>query len=222
MCGVFGIFNSKTPAEDTFYGLYSLQHRGQEAAGIVVADYSKARKKTRFRQHKGMGLVSEVFRDESIFEELGGYAAIGHNRYSTTGSSTATSNIQPFSLTYRSGSLAIAHNGNLTNSRQLRRELTELGVIFQASSDTEIIPHLAARSREKEPLQQIYDALTQVKGAYSMVLLANNQLIAARDPYGFRPLALGKKPIPSRENLPMWLPVKPAHSTLYRRSTSAT
>jgi len=95
------------------------------------------------------GLVSEVFRDESIFEELGGYAAIGHNRYSTTGSSTATSNIQPFSLTYRSGSLAIAHNGNLTNSRQLRRELTELGVIFQASSDTEIIPHLAARSREK-------------------------------------------------------------------------
>jgi len=196
MCGVFGIFNSKTPAEDTFYGLYSLQHRGQEAAGIVVADYSKTRKKTLFRQHKGMGLVSEVFRDETVFDDLGGYAAIGHNRYSTTGSSTATSNIQPFSLTYRSGSLAIAHNGNLTNSRQLRRELTELGVIFQASSDTEIIPHLAARSREKEPLQQIYDALKQVKGAYSMVLLANNQMIAARDPHGFRPLALGKKTDP--------------------------
>ncbi len=140
-----------------------------------------------------MGLVSEVFREETIFETLGGYAAIGHNRYSTTGSSKSTNNIQPFSLTYRSGSLAIAHNGNLTNSRALRRELTELGVIFQASSDTEIIPHLAARSREKEPLHQIYDALRQVQGAYSMVILANNQMIAARDPYGFRPLALGKK-----------------------------
>ncbi|MCF8383848.1 MAG: amidophosphoribosyltransferase [Chlorobium sp.] len=193
MCGVFGIFNSKTPAEDTFYGLYSLQHRGQEAAGIVVAEYNKAKKKTLFKQHKGMGLVSEVFRDEAIFETLSGYAAIGHNRYSTTGSSKSSNNVQPFSLTYRSGSLAIAHNGNLTNSRALRRELTELGVIFQASSDTEIIPHLAARSREKEPLQQIYEALRQVQGAYSMVILANNQMIAARDPYGFRPLALGKK-----------------------------
>jgi len=193
MCGVFGIFNSKTPAEDTFYGLYSLQHRGQEAAGIVVAEYNKAKKKTLFKQHKGMGLVSEVFKDESIFETLSGYAAIGHNRYSTTGSSKSSNNVQPFSLTYRSGSLAIAHNGNLTNSRALRRELTEMGVIFQASSDTEIIPHLAARSREKEPLQQIYEALRQVQGAYSMVILANNQMIAARDPYGFRPLALGKK-----------------------------
>lgn len=193
MCGVFGIFNSKTPAEDTFYGLYSLQHRGQEAAGIVVAEYNKAKKKTLFKQHKGMGLVSEVFRDETIFETLSGYAAIGHNRYSTTGSAKSTNNVQPFSLTYRSGSLAIAHNGNLTNSRALRRELTELGVIFQASSDTEIIPHLAARSREKEPLHQIYEALRQVQGAYSMVILANNQMIAARDPYGFRPLALGKK-----------------------------
>lgn len=193
MCGVFGIFNSKTPAEDTFYGLYSLQHRGQEAAGIVVAEYNKAKKKTLFKQHKGMGLVSEVFKDESLFDNLSGYAAIGHNRYSTTGSSKSSNNVQPFSLTYRSGSLAIAHNGNLTNSRALRRELTELGVIFQASSDTEIIPHLAARSREKEPLNQIYDALRQAQGAYSMVILANNQMIAARDPYGFRPLALGKK-----------------------------
>uniref|UniRef100_Q3AT77 Amidophosphoribosyltransferase n=1 Tax=Chlorobium chlorochromatii (strain CaD3) TaxID=340177 RepID=Q3AT77_CHLCH len=193
MCGVFGIYNSKTPAEDAFYGLYSLQHRGQEAAGIVVAEYNKVKKKTIFKQHKGMGLVSEVFKDESVFQKLSGYAAIGHNRYSTTGSSSAVSNIQPFSLIYRSGSLAIAHNGNLTNSRTLRRELTELGVIFQASSDTEIVPHLAARSREQEPVLQIRDALSQVQGAYSIVLLANNQLIAARDPFGFRPLALGKK-----------------------------
>lgn len=193
MCGVFGIFNSKTPAEDAFYGLYSLQHRGQEAAGIVVADYNKARKKTLFKQHKGMGLVSEVFKDETLFGNLEGYAAIGHNRYSTTGSSKSINNIQPFSLTYRSGSLAIAHNGNLTNSRTLRRELTELGVIFQASSDTEIIPHLAARSREQEPIHQIYEALSRVEGAYSMVILANNQMIAARDPQGFRPLCLGKK-----------------------------
>jgi amidophosphoribosyltransferase len=193
MCGVFGVFNSKTPAEDTFYGLYSLQHRGQEAAGIVVAEYNKAKKKTLFKQHKGPGLVSEVFRDEQIFENLSGYAAIGHNRYSTTGASKSNNNIQPFSLTYRSGSLAIAHNGNLTNSRALRKQLTEQGVIFQASSDTEIIPHLAARSKEKEPIHQIYEALRQVEGAYSIVILANNQMIAARDPYGVRPLALGKK-----------------------------
>ncbi|NTU67581.1 MAG: amidophosphoribosyltransferase [Chlorobiaceae bacterium] len=201
MCGVFGVFNSKTPAEDTFYGLYSLQHRGQEAAGIVVAEYNKAKKKTLFKQHKGPGLVSEVFRDEQIFETLTGYAAIGHNRYSTTGSSKSNNNIQPFSLTYRSGSLAIAHNGNLTNSRHLRRELTEQGVIFQASSDTEIIPHLAARSKEKEPLHQIYEALRQVEGAYSMVILANNQMIAARDPFGVRPLALGRKLDPSTGEL---------------------
>jgi len=201
MCGVFGIFNSKTPAEDTFYGLYSLQHRGQEAAGIVVAEYNKAKKRTLFKQHKGPGLVSEVFRDEQIFENLSGYAAIGHNRYSTTGASKSNNNIQPFSLTYRSGSLAIAHNGNLTNSRVLRKELTEQGVIFQASSDTEIIPHLAARSKEKEPLHQIYDALSQVEGAFSIVILANNQLIAARDPYGVRPLALGKKIDPATGEL---------------------
>jgi amidophosphoribosyltransferase len=201
MCGVFGVFNSKTPAEDTFYGLYSLQHRGQEAAGIVVAEYSKTKKKTVFKQHKGPGLVSEVFQDEQIFETLSGYAAIGHNRYSTTGSSKSVNNIQPFSLTYRSGSLAIAHNGNLTNSRALRRELTEQGVIFQASSDTEIIPHLAARSKEKEPVHQIYHALRQVQGAYSMVILSNNQMIAARDPFGVRPLALGKKTDPATGEL---------------------
>jgi len=192
MCGVFGVYNSKTPAEDTFYGLYSLQHRGQEAAGIVVAGFDEERKKSVYRQHKGMGLVSEVFKDAEIFEKLPGYAAIGHNRYSTTGASKSVSNIQPFSLTYRSGHLAIAHNGNLTNSRALREELTEKGVIFQASSDTEIIPHLAALSKEKEPVHQIYHALRQVQGAFSLVIMANDQLIAARDPYGVRPLALGK------------------------------
>ncbi|ASQ89974.1 amidophosphoribosyltransferase [Prosthecochloris sp. GSB1] len=192
MCGVFGVYNSKTPAEDTFYGLYSLQHRGQEAVGIVVAGFDEERKKSVYRQHKGMGLVSEVFKDPEIFEKLPGYAAIGHNRYSTTGASKSASNIQPFSLTYRSGHLAIAHNGNLTNSRALRKELTEQGVIFQASSDTEIIPHLAALSKEKEPVHQIYQALRQVQGAFCLVILANDQLIAARDPYGVRPLALGK------------------------------
>ncbi len=196
MCGVFGVYNSKTPAEDTFYGLYSLQHRGQEAAGIVVAGYDEKRKKSVYRQHKGMGLVSEVFKDAGIFAKLPGYAAIGHNRYSTTGASKSASNIQPFSLTYRSGHLAIAHNGNLTNSRSLRKELTEQGVIFQASSDTEIIPHLAALSKEKEPVHQIYHALRQVQGAFSLVILANDQLIAARDPYGVRPLALGTKTDP--------------------------
>ena len=192
MCGVFGVYNSKTPAEDTFYGLYSLQHRGQEAAGIVVAGYDEKKKKTVYRQHKGIGLVAEVYKDSEIFKKMPGYAAIGHNRYSTTGASKSANNIQPFSLTYRSGNLAIAHNGNLTNSRALRKELTERGIIFQASSDTEIIPHLAALSNEKEPLHQIYRALRQVQGAFSLVILANDQLIAARDPYGVRPLALGK------------------------------
>ncbi|MBF0587382.1 amidophosphoribosyltransferase [Prosthecochloris sp. N3] len=193
MCGVFGVYNSKTPAEDTFYGLYSLQHRGQEAAGIVVAGYDEDKKKTVYRQHKGMGLVAEVFKDEELFDKLHGYAAIGHNRYSTTGASKSASNIQPFSLIYRSGNLAIAHNGNLTNSQVLRKELTEKGVIFHASSDTEVIPHLAALSREKEPVHQIYHALRQVEGAFSLVMMANDQLIAARDPYGVRPLALGMK-----------------------------
>ncbi len=192
MCGVFGVYNSETPAQDAFYGLYSLQHRGQEAAGVVVAGHDKEKNRTVFRQHKGMGLVAEVFKNPEVFKKLPGHAAIGHNRYSTTGASKSSSNIQPFSHTYRSGNLAIAHNGNLTNSRHLRKELTEQGVIFQASSDTEIIPHLAARSREKEPLHQIYHALRQVQGAFSLVILANDQLIAARDPYGVRPLALGK------------------------------
>ncbi|HED30968.1 MAG TPA: amidophosphoribosyltransferase [Prosthecochloris aestuarii] len=196
MCGVFGVYNSKTPAEDTFYGLYSLQHRGQEAAGIVVAGYDEHKKKTVYRQHKGMGLVAEVFKDEKIFDKLTGCAAIGHNRYSTTGASKSANNIQPFSLIYRSGNLAIAHNGNLTNSRVLREELTQKGVIFQASSDTEVIPHLAALSPEKEPVHQIYHALRQVEGAFSLVIMANDQLIAARDPYGVRPLALGMKTDP--------------------------
>ncbi len=196
MCGVFGVYNSKTPAEDSFYGLYSLQHRGQEAAGIVVAGYDERRQKTVHRQHKSIGLVSEVFKDPEIFKKMPGHAAIGHNRYSTTGASKSANNIQPFSLNYRSGNLAIAHNGNLTNSRALRRELTERGVIFQASSDTEIIPHLAALSKEKEPPHQIYQALRQVQGAFSMVILVNDMLIAARDPYGVRPLALGKSTDP--------------------------
>jgi len=196
MCGVFGVYNSKTPAEDTFYGLYSLQHRGQEAAGIVVAEHDKEKGGTIFRQHKGMGLVSEVFKDEKIFDKLHGHAAIGHNRYSTTGASKSANNIQPFSLNYRSGNLAIAHNGNLTNSQVLRQELTERGVIFHASSDTEIIPHLAALSPEQEPARQIYHALRQIQGAFCLVILANDQLIAARDPYGIRPLALGKKTDP--------------------------
>lgn len=195
MCGVFGVYNSKTPAEDTFYGLYSLQHRGQEAAGIVVAGYNK-KKKMVYHQHKGIGLVSEIFKDPDIFAKMPGHAAVGHNRYSTTGASKSSNNIQPFSLTYRSGNLAIAHNGNLTNANSLRCELTEQGIIFQSSSDTEIIPHLAALTKEKEPLHQIYQALRQVQGAYSLVILANDQLIAARDPYGVRPLALGKKTDP--------------------------
>ncbi|NTW48660.1 MAG: amidophosphoribosyltransferase [Chlorobiales bacterium] len=193
MCGVFGIFNSQEAAAETFYGLYALQHRGQEAAGIVVSDFDPSKKKPVFRLHKDFGLVSEVFRDEKTILTLTGRAAIGHNRYSTAGSAKQSQNIQPFSVTYKSGHLALAHNGNLTNAHSLRQSLRDKGVIFQATSDSELVLHLAARSIETEPLEQIYDALSQVEGAYSMVILTDHALIAARDPYGFRPLSLGIK-----------------------------
>ncbi|ACF13225.1 amidophosphoribosyltransferase [Chloroherpeton thalassium ATCC 35110] len=192
MCGIFGVFNSKEAASDTFYGLYALQHRGQEAAGIVVADYEESKKRAVFRFQKDFGLVSEIFSDED-FEKLTGRAAIGHNRYSTSGSAKLRQNIQPFSVNYKSGHLALAHNGTFTNARQLRSDLREKGVIFQATSDSELVLHLAARSTAKKPEEQIFDALSQIQGAYSIVILTDTQLIAARDPYGVRPLSLGIK-----------------------------
>ncbi|MGQ9806289.1 MAG: amidophosphoribosyltransferase [Chlorobiales bacterium] len=191
MCGVFGIFNSEFAAMETFYGLYSLQHRGQEGAGIVASDYDDEKKKAHFRIVKNFGLVSEVFRDERMLESLKGHAAIGHNRYSTMGSAKTPQNVQPFLVNYKSGHLALGHNGNLTNEKPLRKKLIEEGVLFQATSDSEIVLHLIARSKAETVVEQVYDALTQIQGAFSLVILTDEHLIAARDPFGFRPLALG-------------------------------
>ncbi|HWR83747.1 MAG TPA: amidophosphoribosyltransferase [Candidatus Deferrimicrobium sp.] len=184
-CGVFGIVGHSKAAELTFLGLYALQHRGQESAGIITSDNGL------MHLHKGMGLVSEVLGKGDVLAGLTGKIAIGHTRYSTTGASSLI-NIQPFLITNRARSLAIAHNGNLTNSLELRTQLDAKGSIFQTTSDTEIILHLATRSRKKTRLERICDALTKVKGAYSLLFLTENTIVAARDPYGFRPLALGR------------------------------
>ena len=184
-CGVFGIWGARKSAELTYLGLYALQHRGQEGAGIVSSNGD------RLYQHKGLGEVNEVFSNKEILSKLKGNIAIGHNRYSTTGAS-ALINVQPLSITYRKGNLAIAHNGNLTNSYSLRYDMEKSGSIFQTSSDSEIILHLVARSKKEKVEEMIQDALLKVKGAFSVVFNTGESLVAARDPHGFRPLALGK------------------------------
>jgi amidophosphoribosyltransferase len=192
-CGVFGVYGHPEASVLCYYGLHALQHRGQEAAGIISREWLQDKKKWRFNIQKGTGLVSEVFRDADILRVgLKGSTAIGHNRYSTTGSSDNKSNIQPFTVNYKSGNLALAHNGNLTNYRKLRKQLQEEGTIFQSTADSEIILHLAAKSKQKDQKLQIKEALDTVEGAFSLVILTDNSLIAARDPHGFRPLALGK------------------------------
>lgn len=192
-CGVFGIFNHPNAAVLTYYGLHALQHRGQEAAGIVSCYYDEDANKHRFAIHKGPGLVLEVFENEKIItEELKGYSAIGHNRYSTTGAAGRRNNIQPFKVSFKNGNLALSHNGNLTNTIYLRNKLEEDGTIFQTTSDSEIFLHLIARSKSNSIEQKVLDALTEVEGAYSICILTDEKLIAARDPLGFRPLAIGK------------------------------
>jgi amidophosphoribosyltransferase len=192
-CGVFGVFNHPEAAVMTYFGLHALQHRGQEAAGIVACEFDDQRGRSRFHTHKGNGLVADVFKDATILkDQLRGRSAIGHNRYSTTGASENKFNVQPFVVNYREGNLALSHNGNLTNFNVLRDQLQTEGTIFQSTSDSEIIFHLAARSRRKGQIEQIKEALETVEGAYSLVILTDNSLIAARDPYGFRPLALGR------------------------------
>ncbi|GBD86757.1 amidophosphoribosyltransferase precursor [bacterium BMS3Abin03] len=191
-CGVFGIYGSPTASLETYYGLHALQHRGQEACGIVTRDLN-GNGKSFFQIHKGEGLVTEVFAKSKVFKNLlTGSSAIGHNRYSTTGSSQSRKNIQPFLVNYRLGNLAVGHNGNLTNARELREELVNEGAIFQTTSDTEVILHLIARSRLDDQVEQIKEAIQRIEGAYSLVLLTDDKLIAARDPHGFRPLAIGK------------------------------
>ncbi len=184
-CGVFGIFGAQKAAEMTYFGLYALQHRGQESAGIVTADQD------RLHLYKGMGQVSDIFSDKTIFDKLKGRIAVGHTRYSTTGASSLT-NIQPFVITNRDRMLAVAHNGNLTNSLTLKKKLEARGSIFQTTSDTEIVLHLAARSKAADSFGQVCDAVTKLKGAWCYLFCAENSIIAARDPWGFRPLALGR------------------------------
>ena len=191
-CGVFGVYNHPEAAILTYYGLHALQHRGQEAAGIVTSEYLTKEKKHHFNIHKGHGLVQNVFSDYNILTEvLKGNSALGHNRYSTTGASDKRANIQPFRVHYKDGNIALSHNGNLTNTKILRSMLEDVGTIFQTSTDSELILHLIARSKEKEIDKKVLDAFSQVKGAYSFCILTDDKLIAARDPYGVRPLALG-------------------------------
>ncbi|PWB74746.1 amidophosphoribosyltransferase [candidate division GN15 bacterium] len=184
-CGVFGILGNRDASRLTYLGLYALQHRGQESAGIVTSEGSQV------HLHKGMGQVADVFDNQEILERLKGDIAIGHTRYSTTGASSII-NIQPFLITNRDKYLAIGHNGNLTNSLELRKKLDAQGSIFQTTSDTEIILHLVATSKKSSHLERICDALNTIKGAFSLLFLTENSIIAARDSRGFRPLALGK------------------------------
>jgi amidophosphoribosyltransferase len=185
-CGIFGIYGHPEAAKLAYLGLYALQHRGQEGAGICASDGR------RLINRKSRGLVNEAF-PPKVLEELIGTMAIGHTRYSTAGDSSIL-NAQPFMVECNKGQIAIAHNGNLTNAIELRRELDATGSIFQATSDTEVILHLIARSRERTLAAALREALLQVEGAYSLLVLAAGQLIVVRDPRGFRPLAIGRLP----------------------------
>jgi amidophosphoribosyltransferase len=183
-CGVFGIFGHPEASNLTSLGLYALQHRGQESAGIAVADGTK------MRVVRGMGQVADAFKEETL-AGLAGHLAIGHTRYSTAGDSTLE-NAQPFLIDCAHGQIAVAHNGNLVNARELRDDLVRAGSIFQTTSDTEVVLHLYARSKAPTVEEALVESISQVSGAFSMVLLTKNRLIAARDPHGFRPLALGR------------------------------
>jgi amidophosphoribosyltransferase len=184
-CGVFGIFGHPDAGALTVLGLHALQHRGQEAAGIVTYDG------TQFIAERHAGLVGDIFNKNSQYtERLKGDFALGHNRYSTTGGQTVR-NIQPMFADLSGGGIAIAHNGNLTNARLLRTELVKEGAIFHSTSDTETIIHLIARSRFSPIVDRLIDALKQVEGAYSLVALTSKKLIGVRDPWGVRPLVLG-------------------------------
>lgn len=184
-CGVFGITGTRNAAILTYLGLYALQHRGQESCGIVTNDGKNIHRKC------GMGKVDEVFTSIYKLKDLKGRMAIGHNRYSTTGSSSEI-NIQPVLINYKNGPLALGHNGNLINYNELRRKMESTGSIFSSTSDTEIILHLIARSKKTKIEEALADALKKVSGAYSLVLLSGENLVAVRDPVGVRPLALGK------------------------------
>src|SRR5205809_1774056 len=184
-CGVFGIFGHADAAAITALGLHALQHRGQEAAGIVSFDGK------RFHSERRLGLVGDNFSRREVIERLPGDSAIGHVRYSTTGE-TILRNVQPLFAELDKGGFAVAHNGNLTNGLALRRSLIEEGAIYQSTSDTEVVLQLVARSRKRRLIERFIEALRQLEGAYSLVALSNKKLIGARDPLGIRPLVLGE------------------------------
>jgi amidophosphoribosyltransferase len=183
-CGVFAVYGHPEASNLAYLGLYALQHRGQESAGIASSDGRRT------HLHRGMGHVAELFTPE-VLGGLPGDHAIGHTRYSTAGD-TVILNAQPFSVACNKGNIAVAHNGNITNATELRRDLERDGSIFQTSSDTEVILHLVARSRERTLSGALREALLQLEGAFSLVFLADDRILIARDPHGFRPLAMGQ------------------------------
>jgi amidophosphoribosyltransferase len=183
-CGVFAIYGNPEAANLAYLGLYALQHRGQESAGIASSDGRKIHCTRR------MGHVADIFTPD-VLNQLPGELAIGHTRYSTTGD-TVLLNAQPLSVAYSKGQIAIAHNGNITNAAEIRQELEQEGSIFQTTSDTEVVLHLVAKSRERTLPAALRDALLQLEGAFSLVFLAEDRIIVARDPHGFRPLAMGR------------------------------
>ena len=184
-CGVFGISSAKDASALTALGLHALQHRGQEGCGIVTFDGEK------YYSEKRFGLVGDNFNKEKVLKNLKGTHAIGHNRYSTTGENTLR-NIQPFFADTNAGGIGVAHNGNLTNSIALRKKLVEDGAIFYSTSDTETIVQLIAKSKRTKTIDKVVDAVFQIQGGYALVMLTQNSLIGVRDPYGIRPLVIGK------------------------------
>ena len=184
-CGVFGISNAEDASALTALGLHALQHRGQEGCGIVTFDGKN------YFSEKRFGLVGDNFNKEKVLKKLKGNYAIGHNRYSTTGENTLR-NIQPFFADTNAGGIGVAHNGNLTNSISLRKKLVDEGAIFYTTSDTETIVQLIAKSKRKKTIDKIIDAIFQIQGGYALVMLTQSSLIGVRDPYGIRPLVIGK------------------------------
>src|ERR1700757_3782191 len=194
-CGVFGVFGHEEASKLTYLGLYALQHRGQESAGIVSSDGGE------LHLHRAMGEVEEIFQP-AVLAQLRGNLAIGHTRYSTAGDK-ALLNAQPIMIDCNKGKVALGHNGNLTNAAEWRRKLEHRGSIFQTNSDTEVIVHLLARSQARNLSSALGDALNQVEGAYSLLVLTPDELYAVRDPRGFRPLVLGK--ISTHDGNDTWL-----------------
>ena len=184
-CGVFGISNNPDASTLTALGLHALQHRGQEGCGIVSFDGKK------YHSEKRFGLVGDNFNKEKVLKKLPGKFAIGHNRYSTTGG-TALRNVQPFFADTNAGGIGVAHNGNLTNAITIRNKLVEEGAIFYTTSDTEVIVQLIAKSKRSKTIDKIVDAIFHIQGGYALVMMTKNTLIGLRDPYGIRPLVIGK------------------------------